>query len=181
MRAALPPERKAALLAEYDAGGVSHAELAARYGVKKQTISTWMNRRPQTERKCTSCGSGVLSTTIRWRGSLLCGTCGKAKRAAAHLIYYHEHKEKIDAARRNRKPNLFSEAKHLDQMAERFFRNKEVLGRVLRRMVERFGGVWEDDYSILHKEELSNPTFIVVSPRGVKHKENLLSPLPEWD
>jgi transposase-like protein len=45
MRAALPPEKKAALLAEYDAGGVSHAELAAKYGVKKQTISTWMKRR----------------------------------------------------------------------------------------------------------------------------------------
>jgi hypothetical protein len=66
-------------------------------------------------------------------------------------------------------------------MAEQFFRNKEVLGCILQRMVERFGGEWEDDYSILHKEELSNPTFIVVSPRGVKHKENLLSPLPEWE
>ena len=50
MRAALPPERKAALPAGYDAGGVSHAELAAKYRVKKQTISTWMSRRPQTER-----------------------------------------------------------------------------------------------------------------------------------
>lgn len=76
---------------------------------------------------------------------------------------------------------LVSEAKHRDQMAEQFFRNKEVLGCILQRMVERFGGEWEDDYSILHKEELSNPTFIVVSPRGVKHKENLLSPLPEWE
>ena len=181
MRSVLLPEKKAALLSEYDAGGVSQEELAAKYGVKKSTISTWMYRRPIVERKCTVCGSGVLSTTIRWRGSLLCGTCAKAKRAAAHLIYYHEHKEKIDAAHRNHKPNLFSEAKHRDHMAEQFFRNKEVLGRVLQRMVERFGGQWEDDFSILHKEELSNPTFIVVGPRGVKQKENLLSPLPQWD
>jgi hypothetical protein len=37
MRAVLCPERKAAVLAEYDAGGVSHAELAAKYGIKKRT------------------------------------------------------------------------------------------------------------------------------------------------
>jgi hypothetical protein len=132
MKAVLSPEKKAALLAEYDAGGVSMAELAAKYGTKKRTISTWMHRRPQSDRKCTSCGGSVLSTAIRWRGSLLCGICGKAKKAAWHLVYYHEHKAELDAAN-SRKPNPFSEAKHRDQLAEQFFRNKEVLARVLQR------------------------------------------------
>jgi len=39
---------------------------------------------------------------------------------------------------------------------------------------------WEDNYSLVSREQLNNPTFIVVEPSGVKRKEALTEPLPSW-
>lgn len=42
-------------------------------------------------------------------------------------------------------------------------------------------GEWEDRYSLVGHEQLSNPTFIVVSANGVKYKEVLTERIPSWD
>ena len=173
----LPLEKRLAILAEYDAGGVSHAELAAKHGIGQSTISVWRRRMQCVERKCTVCGAVPPRKAVSWRGSLLCRACSRAKKTAAHRIYYWAHKEEIDAARP--KPTAFQEAKHRDRIAEKHFRNQEVLKRILKRMMNRSID-WEDNYSLVSREQLNNPTFIVVEPSGVKRKEVLTELLPSW-
>ena len=173
-------EQRLAILREYDAGGISLIELGAKYAVNESTLSVWRRRHlPPSERKCTVCGGMVPRKAVTWRGSLLCGTCSRAKKTAAHRIYVAEHKEQVDAYRRV--PNPFKEAKHKADLAEKWFRNREVLKRIYQRMVDRFGD-WEDDYSIVSGEgQLSNPCFIVVDKNGRKRKEVLTEPLPSWE
>ena len=176
----LPLEQKRAILAEYDEGGVSHAELAAKYGIGESTISTWRRRQASAERRCTVCGGPPLPGAIAYRGSLLCVSCGRAKRTAKHRIYYLAHKEEIDATSSYANRPSGQKAKDRDRIAEKYFRNQEVLHRILKRMMDRSVD-WGDDYSLVNQQQLNNPAFIVVDARGVKHKENLTSPLPEWD
>jgi len=173
-------EQRLAILREYDAGDISLIELGAKYAVNESTLSVWRWRHlPPSGRKCTVCGGMVPRKAVTWRGSLLCGTCSRSKKTAAHRIYVAEHKEQVDAYRRV--PNPFKEAKHKADLAEKWFRNREVLKRIYQRMVDRFGD-WEDDYSIVSSEEqLSNPCFIVVDKNGRKRKEVLTEPLPSWE
>jgi hypothetical protein len=176
----LPVEKRLAILAEYDAGGISQTELAAKHGVGESTISTWRRRLPPVERKCTVCGSPVPLKTIAWRGSLLCKTCSRAKKTAAHRIYYAAHKEEIDSAHTYEKRSALSKAIVRDRCAERWFRNQETLKRLLKRMIDSLGE-WEEHYSLVGGEQLSSPTFVIVSKSGVKRKEVLTEPLPSWD
>ena len=176
----LPLEKRLAILREYDAGGISHAELAAKHGVGESTISTWRRRLPPIERKCTVCGSPVPPKAIAWRGSLLCKTCSRAKKTAAHRIYYAAHKQEIDAVYTYAKQSSLSKAKGRDRCAEQWFRNQETLNRLLKRMIDSLGD-WEEHYSLVGGEQLNNPTFIVVSKSGAKRKEVLTEPLPSWD
>jgi hypothetical protein len=173
-------EERLAILREYDAGGISLIELGAKYAVNKTTVAGWRRRHlPSSERKCTVCGGVVPRKAVTWRGSLLCGTCSRAKKAAAHRVYVAEHREQVSAYRHV--PNPFKEAKHKADLAEKWFRNQEVLKRIYQRMVDRFRG-WGDDYSIVSGEgQLSNPSFIVVDKNGRRRKEVLTEPLPSWD
>ena len=103
----------------------------------------------------------------------------QAKTTAAHRIYYAAHKQEIDAAHTYAKQSSLSKAKGRDRCAEQWFRNQETLNRLLKRMIDSFGD-WEEHYSLVGGEQLSNPTFIVVSKSGAKRKEVLTEPLPSW-
>jgi hypothetical protein len=176
----LPLEKRLAILAEYDAGDISHAELAAKHGIGESTISGWRRRMPCVERKCTVCGAVPPPKAVAWRGSLLCRACSRAKKTATHRVYYRAHKEEIDAANTYAKQSSLSKAIGRDRCAERWFRNEETLKRLLKKMIDRYVD-WDDDYSLVGREQLNNPIFIVVSKSGAKRKEVLTEPLPSWD
>src|SRR3989442_16035251 len=115
-------EQRLAILREYDAGDISLIELGAKYAVNESTLSVWRWRHlPPSERKCTVCGGMVPRKAVTWRGRLLCGTCSRAKKKAAHRIYVAKHKEKVDGY--PPVPNPFKETKKKTELAQKRFRN----------------------------------------------------------
>jgi len=177
---AIPLEIKQAAMAEYAAGGVDVAYISKKYGIGRSTLSVWRSQAAplRTERKCSQCGA---APPLKWR-ILLCRSCRRKRDTALNRIYVKTHEEELKAKRtpyadlpENQK------RKQLDAKASKYHRNQAILKRIYDRMLLRIGmrkGM--EGYSVVTEHQLSSPEFTFVDPKGHRHRENLLAPLPTW-
>jgi hypothetical protein len=75
-RVRTPPERREALLDEFEKSGMSGAQFATFIGVKYQTLANWVQKRRRRQRAAALQANGAEAAAPRWVEAVLEGEAG---------------------------------------------------------------------------------------------------------